>query len=107
MKFPRNDLYYSNSTKVKSDEIPPFVVDYIAKRSIEILNFGPSDANKIKIPNNIKRVRVEGAVSREYFSPSDMTSNTLSLADFDSYDVIKQYISPTSQSGNTIYLSRG
>ena len=103
MQFPRVGLYYTNGNEIPSNIIPQFVKDYVASRCLELLDFNPSDANKILIPNNVKRNKV-GSLEQEFFSPKDMTANQLTLSDFASYKCsLKPYVLNNS---NTIYLKR-
>jgi hypothetical protein len=103
MQFPRIGLFYTNGTAVNSNEIPFFVKQYVAERCLEILDFGPSAANGVLVPSNVKKNKV-GSLEQEFFSPKEMTANQLTLKDFSSYQcTIKPYV---LNSGNTIYLKR-
>lgn len=108
MMFPRTGMTYTNGTAIPSTVIPQFVKDYVARRCLEVFVFGPNQSNNIKIPNNVKRVKVDGVVEREYFAPDTVRDNPLSLDDFDSYDcTIKPYVNRAAMSNdNTIYLLR-
>lgn len=103
MQFPRSGMVYTNGVVIPDNIIPEFVKEYVARRSIELLNFGPDDANQITIPNNVKRNKV-GSLEQEFFGPEEMTANTLSLTDYQSYAcTLKSYV---LNSSNVIYLMR-
>lgn len=102
MQFPRTGLYYPNGVEIASNVIPYFIKQYVAQRCLERLSFGPADANGITIPNNVKRQKAD-VLEREFFSPKEMTANTLSIKDFHSYNLLKPYVIRT---GNVINLVR-
>ena len=102
MMWPRTGLLYANGVSIGSSEIPTFMMQYIAERCTEILEFGPTDANNITVPGKVKRQKV-GSLEQEFFSPGEMTANTLSLSDFASFALIKPYV---CRKGNVIFLQR-
>lgn len=102
MMWPRQGASYANGVAISSSEIPVFVQEYIAKRSTEILDFGPADANSLTVPNNVKRQKL-GGLEQEFFGPKEMTANSLSLSDFCSFGLIKPYV---LRNGSVIFLKR-
>lgn len=103
MQFPRDGMFYTNGVEIPNDIIPEFVKQYVAQRCLEILDFGPSSANGILIPNNVKKNKV-GSLEQEFFGPKEMTANKLTLSDFASYQcTLKPY---ALNSANVIYLKR-
>lgn len=103
MQWPRSGVHFCNGIEIPSDQIPPFVGEYIAMRSLEILDFGPQQANNTTVPSRVKSDKV-GSLREEYFSPSEMLANTLSLRDFSSFNIIECYVVP--RSGMLINLLR-
>lgn len=102
MMWPRSGVSYANGVQIQSSEVPEFVKEYIAQRCMEVLEFGPSDANKLTVPNNVKRKKI-GSLEKEFFSPDQISSNTLSLRDFSSYGMLVPYV---IRNGNLINLER-
>lgn len=102
MMWPRRGTRYANGVAILDTEIPTFMKEYIAQRCTEILEFGPTDANNLTVPNNVRKQKV-GSLEQEFFSPQEMTANTLELTDFVSYGFIKPYV---INSGNVKFLKR-
>ena len=109
MKFPRTSLLYTNGLEVPGSQIPEFVKEYVARRSLELLDFGPTQSNNINLPNRVKRIRIEGAIDREFFSPDELNSSTVSLTDFESYRcTLSAYVTTTAGSRlSVVNLLRG
>ncbi len=102
MMWPRSGVTYANGAPLPPTEIPVFMKEYIAERCTEILEFGPTDANNLTVPDKVKKQKV-GSLEQEFFSPGEMTANTLTLKDFASYRTIKPYV---CNSSNAIFLKR-
>ncbi len=102
MMWPRTGTAYANGVSIGSSEIPSFMKEYIAQRCTEILEFGPMSENGVTVPDKVKRQKV-GSLSQEFFSPGEMTANTLTLRDFSSFGSIQPYV---CRSENVIFLQR-
>lgn len=104
MQWPRSGTQYTNGVAINTTEIPVFVQKYVANRNLEVLNFGPDQANSLTVPNKVKRQKL-GGLEQEFFGAKELTANVLSLNDFSSYDIIKQYVK-NSIGGNLKHLIR-
>jgi len=104
MTWPRSGTLYQNGVSILDDEIPIFVLEYLARRCIEILDFDQQKIFSTNLQSNIKKQKI-GSLEKEFFSPKDMAGKEIDLNDFPSYDGLRPYIE-SSVSSNLTYLVR-
>lgn len=88
MQFPRSDLVYQNGVSIASNEIPLFVLNYIAERSLE------KNANVQTgefYDGRIKRNKL-GKLEQEFQNPRDSRLLQNTLRNASSFSNISAYV---------------
>lgn len=88
MKFPRTDISYPNGVAISGDEIPVFVLNYVAERSLEKL----ANKNTGKFYDGRIKKNTLGKLSQEFNSPRDSMLIKNTLKNYSSFSNISPYV---------------